>query len=313
MNKLSKIYIAGHEGLIGSALLNKLKNEGYKNLIYFDHSDLDLLDKNSVDTMFKLYKPKYVFLTAAKNGGFYSNNLKPGEYIYENIMIQTNIIEASRKFDVKKLIFLCSSNVYPKNVTQPIKEEFLFNGQLDSATSAYSMAKLAGIEMCKAYKKQYGSNFITAITCNVYGENDNFSLTDGQVIPIFIHKFYNAKINNISQVEVYGDGCSKREFIHSYDLADALLFLMKNYDSSVPINIGTNIDVSISFLAKMIKDITGFKGEIIWNRNLPTGINKKLLDSSNIKNLGWEPSIKLDAGIIQTYDWFIKNYNTLRK
>ena len=313
MNKLSKIYISGHTGLIGSALLNKLKDDKYENLIYFNQNDLDLLDKNSVDTMFRLYRPEYVFLTAARNGGIYSNNLKAGEYLYENITIQTNIIEASRKYDVKKLLFTSASSVYPKNSVQPIKEEYFLTGLLETSNNAYSIAKISGIEMCKAYRKQWGLNFISAIHCNVYGENDNFSIIDSHVLSSLMHKFYDAKLNNIPQVELWGDGTAKREFIHSDDLADALCFLMDKYNNPTQINIGVGYDVSISFLAKMLKDIMQYDGEIIWNKSYPNGTNRKLLDSSKIKNIGWEPKINLENGIKKTYKWFIDNYDNIRK
>lgn len=313
MNKTSKIYVAGHNGLVGSSIVRKLKEERYKNILTFNREELDLTDKSSTETMFRLYKPTYVFLTAAKVGGIHANNIESGEYFYDNIMIQTNVIEAAKKYGVKKLLFLASSSVYPKESFQPIKEEYLLSSYLDPIKSPYVTAKISGIEMCKAYRKQWGCNFISAISCNLYGPNDNFSLTDSHVIPAFIRKFYDAKINGIPQVEVWGDGSPNREFMYVDDLADALYFLMKNYDTSNHINVGSKIEVPIGFIAKMIKDIIEYEGDIIWNQEMPNGTLRKLLDSSKIEYLGWKSSISLEKGIKKTIKWFIQNYKNIRK
>lgn len=313
MKKHSKIYVAGHTGLVGSAILRKLKDEGHKNIIYFSHNELNLTDKKAVETMFQLYKPRYVFLAAAKVGGIYANNTQSGEYFYDNIMIQTNVIEAAKKNKVKKLIFLGSSCIYPKEAKQPIKEEYLMTAPLEITNSAYATAKIAGIEMCKAYRKQWGCDFISAMPCNLYGPNDNFSLMGSHVLPAFIRKFHDAKINNIPQVEVWGDGTPKREFLYVDDLADALYFLMKNYSEPGHINVGSGFDVPISFMAKMIKDIVGYNGDIIWNKEYPNGTMRKLMDVSKLQSLGWKATTRLEHGIKQTYDWFLENINTIRK
>jgi len=312
MKKNSKIYIAGHTGLIGSAIFNKLKEEKYKNIITFSHNELDLKESKDVETMFKLYKPQYVFITAAKSGNVHINNTQSGEYLYDNIMIQTNIMESARKNEIKKLIFLSSSGIYPKEIQQPLKEEYLMSGPIELINSAYTISKITGIEMCKAYRKQWGVNYITAILCNVYGPNDNFSL-ESHIIPTLIRKIYEAKLNNIPQIELWGDGSPKREFMHSDDAANALIYLMNNYNEKQHINVGTGYDVSLHFIAKMIKDIVNYKGDILWNKSYPNGISKKLMDSSLIKELGWEASISLEDGIKDTYNWFINNYKNLKK
>jgi len=313
MRRTSKIYVAGHNGLVGSAILRKLKEERHRNVFTFCHKDLDLTNKEDTETMFRLYRPTYVFLAAAKVGGIHANNTESGEYFYDNIMIQTNVIEAARKTGVKKLVFLGSSCIYPKEAPQPIKEEYLMTAPLEQTNSAYATAKIAGIEMCKAYRKQWGSNFISVMPCNLYGPNDNFSLMGSHVLPAFIRKFHDAKINNIPQVEVWGDGTPLREFMHVDDLADALYFLMQNYNDVSHINVGTGVDVPIKFLAKMIKDIVGYNGEIVWNPQYPNGTMKKLMDNSKIKSLGWEPSISLDKGITNSYEWFLENYKNIRQ
>lgn len=302
MNKNSRIYVAGHNGLVGSAIMRKLKNENHKNIIKFSHKELDLTNKVDVETMFRLYKPQYVFLAAAKVGGIHDNNTKSGEYFYDNITIQTNVIEAARKYGVKKLLFLGSSCIYPKEANQPIKEEYLMTAPLEPTNSAYATAKIAGIEMCKLYRKQWGSNFISIMPCNLYGPGDNFSLMGSHVLPAFIRKFHDAKINNIPQVEIWGDGTPLREFLHVDDLADAVYFLMKNYNEAQHINVGSGQDVPINFLAKMIKDIVGYKGQLIWNKEYPNGTPRKLLDINKIKELGWEPEISLEQGIKDTYE-----------
>lgn len=313
MEQNSRIFVAGHTGLVGSAIMRKLKDKGHRNIIVFNHKDLDLTDKVSTETMFRLYRPLYVFLAAARVGGINANNTQSGEFYYENIMIQTNVIEASRKYKTKKLLFLGSSCIYPKDAPQPIKEEYLMTSPLEQTNSGYATAKIAGIEMCKSYRKQWGCNFISVMPCNLYGPKDNFSLMDSHVLPAFIRKFHEAKISGIPRVEIWGDGTPKREFMHVDDGADALYFLMQNYDESTHINIGTGYDVSISFLAKMIKDIVDYKGELFWNKSYPNGTMQKLMDNSKIKSLGWEVEISLEKGIKETYEWLVENYKNIRK
>ncbi len=313
MKIMSKIFVAGHNGLVGSAIIRKLKEAGHKNILTFSHKELDLTNKEETETMFRLFKPSYVFLAAAKVGGIYANNSQSGEYFYENIMIQSNVLEAARKSGVKKLLFLGSSCIYPRECPQPIKEEYLMTAPLEQTNSAYATAKIAGIEMCKAYRKQYGCNFISAMPANLYGPNDSFALMGSHVLPAMIRKFHDAKTSGIKMVELWGDGTPKREFLHVNDLAEALLLLMEEYDSPLHINIGYSEDVPIKFLAKMIADIVGYTGEIYWNMEYPNGTPRKLLDSSKIEGLGWEPKITLDKGVQDTYKWFIDNYDNIRK
>lgn len=313
MKRTSKIYVAGHNGLVGSAIIRKLKEAGHRNILTFSHSELDLTNKSDTEAMFRLNKPSYVFLAAAKVGGIYANNSQSGEYFYENIMIQTNVMEAARKSGVKKLLFLGSSCIYPKDCPQPIKEEYLMSSPLEQTNSGYATAKIAGIEMCKAYRKQYGCNFISVMPTNLYGPGDNFALMGSHVLPAMIRKFHDAKIAGIKMVELWGDGTPKREFLHVDDLAEALMVLMENYDSPVHINVGYSEDVPIKFLAKMTADIVGYTGEIYWNLEYPNGTMRKLMDSSKIKELGWSPRITLDKGVQDTYKWFIDNYDNIRK
>ena len=313
MKKTSKIYVAGHNGLVGSAIVRKLKENGHRNIITFSHSELDLTNKGDTEAMFRLYKPTYVFLAAAKVGGIYANNSASGEFFYDNISIQTNVMEAARKSGTKKLLFLGSSCIYPRECPQPIKEEYLMSAPLEQTNSAYAIAKIAGIEMCKAYRKQYGSNFISVMPTNLYGPNDNFALMGSHVLPAMIRKFHDAKNSGIKMVELWGDGTPRREFLHVDDLASALTLLMEEYNSPVHINVGAGQDVPIKFLAKMIADIVGYDGELFWNMEYPNGNPQKLLDSSKIKELGWTPKISLDQGVQDTYKWFIDNYKDLRK
>lgn len=312
MRRTSKIYVAGHNGLVGSAIVRKLKDDGHKNIMTFSHDELDLTDKNATETMFRLYKPSYVFMAAAKVGGIHANNTQSGEFFYQNIMIQTNVIEAARKYGTKKLLFLGSSCIYPKECPQPIKEEYLMTAPLEITNSGYATAKIAGIEMCKSYRRQWGCNFISVMPCNLYGAGDNFSLMNSHVLPALIRKFHEAKLNGIPQVEVWGGGTPKREFLYVDDLAEALIFLMHNYNEPGHINVGAGYDVPINFLVKMIKDIIGYKGEIVWNKSYPNGTMQKLMDSSKIKEMGWEPQTDLEKGIKETYKWFVENYNNIR-
>jgi len=304
MDSLSKIYIAGHRGLVGSAIVRALKKQGYNNFILRTHSELDLLDQKSATDFFKKEKPEYVFLAAAKVGGIMANRTYPADFIYQNLQIQNNIIHHSYLNGVKKLLFLGSSCIYPKLCSQPIKEEYLLTGELEPTNEPYAIAKIAGIKMCPAYNKQYGTDFISVMPTNLYGSGDNFDLENSHVLPALIRKFHEAKINNQNEIVVWGTGAPKREFLHVDDLADACIFLMNNYDNSEIINIGTGEDISIKELAEMIKEITGFTGEINWDASKPNGTPRKLLDVGKLHNLGWKHQINLPDGILSVYEWY---------
>jgi GDP-L-fucose synthase len=308
MELCSKIWVAGHRGMVGSAIVRKLKELGYTNIITKDKSELDLLNQSGVEKFFNSETPEYVFLAAAKVGGIKANNERKGDFIYQNLMIQSNVINSSYKFGVKKLLFLGSSCIYPKFSQQPIKEEYLLSGELESTNDAYAIAKIAGIKMCQSYNSQWGTNFISAMPTNLYGFNDNYNLETSHVLPALIRKFHEAKVEGKSRVEIWGSGTPKREFLFVDDLADACLFLMKNYDNSEIINIGTGEDITIMDLAQLISKIVGFNGEIYFNRDMPDGTPKKLLDVSNLNNLGWKYKTSLNQGIEKTYQNFKDNY-----
>ena len=313
MEKTSKIYVAGHTGLVGSAIIRALRKEGYYNLITYPHKNCDLVDPNVVKWIFSTDKPEYVFLAAAKVGGINANETHSGEFIRDNILIQTHVIEAARIFNVKKLLFLGSSCIYPKFAQQPIKESYLLTSSLEPTNMGYTMAKIAGIEMCKLYRKQWGCNFISVMPANLYGEHDNFSFEDSHVFPAMIRKFYEAKINNIGTVQLWGTGYPKREFLYIDDLAEALIFLMNNYNDAMHINVGTGKDVSIRELAKMIGEVVDYKGLIKWDTSMPDGTPRKLLNVSKINKLGWKYKTSLEDGIQKTYKWFVDNYENARK
>ena len=313
ISKDSKIFLAGHKGLVGSAILKLLKKEDYTNIITKTRKELDLLDDNQVKTFFEEEKPDYVFLAAAKVGGIVANSNTPADFIYENLKIETNVIHNSYLAGVKKLLFLGSSCIYPKLAKQPIKEEYLLSNYLEESNIAYAVSKIAGIIMCQKYNEQYGTNFISAMPSNLYGPGDNFNLRDSHVLPALIRKFHNAKENNNNSVEVWGTGDPRREFIYIDDLAKACLFLMNNYDDSEIVNIGTGEDFSIKELAENIKSEVGFSGEIKWDTTKPDGTPRKLLDVSKLKDLGWQPSINLKEGISETYKWFLDNRDDIRE
>jgi GDP-L-fucose synthase len=307
MNKNSKIYIAGHLGLVGSAILRKLNKEGYTNLITKSRKELDLTDQKAVKDFFEKTKPEYVFLAAAKVGGIMANKTYPGEFISENLDIQNNIIKNSYIHGVKKLLFLGSSCIYPKLATQPIKEEYFMKGPLEPTNEAYAIAKIAGISMCQSYRKQYGADFISLMPTNLYGPGDNFTNERGHVIPALIRKFHDAKAKNLDEISAWGTGSAKREFLHSDDLADACVFLMKNYSSGDIINVGTGEDVTIKELTEKISKIVGFKGKIVWDTTKPDGAPRRLLDVEKLHTLGWKHHIELEKGLEETYEWFKKN------
>ena len=305
MNLDSRIYIAGHRGLVGSAIMRKLQSLGYKNFVTRTSKELDLTDQSEVAEFFQQEKPDYVFLTAAKVGGILANNTYPAEFIYDNIMIQSNIIHNSYQNGVKKLLFLGSSCIYPKFAPQPMKEEHLLTGELEPTNEPYAIAKITGIKMTQAYNRQYGTNYISVMPTNLYGPNDNFNLETSHVLPAMIRKFHEAKVKNSPEVILWGTGSPKREFLHVDDLADAVVFLMNNYDAQGIVNIGTGEDLTIKDLAEMIKDITGYQGKITWDSTKPDGTPRKLLDISRLKQAGWTYNIPLKEGICNTYKWYI--------
>lgn len=303
----SSIYVAGHRGLVGSAIQRILKRKGYKNIITRTRSELELLDSVSVKKFFSEVKPKYVFLAAAKVGGIYANNKFPADFIRENIVVQTNIIHESWKNDVEKLLFLGSSCIYPKLCPQPIKEEYLLSGQLETSNDAYAIAKIAGIKTCQSYNRQFGTKFISVMPTNLYGENDNFHPQNSHVLPALIRKFHEAKKTNSKSISIWGTGKARREFLFSDDLAEGLLFLMKNYKDDEIINIGFGQDLTILELAKIIQKVTDYNGELVFDSSRPDGTPQKILDSSKIFSLGWMPKTELIDGIDLVYKWFKKN------
>ncbi len=306
MDKHAKIYIAGHRGLVGTAILRKLMDHSYNNIVFRTSRELDLRNQEDVTAFFATEQPEYVFLAAAKVGGILANHTYPANFIYDNIMMQANIIHAAYQSKVKKLLFLGSSCIYPKLAPQPIKEEYLLTGELEPTNSSYAIAKIAGITMCQAYNRQYGTNFISVMPTNLYGPNDNFDLTSSHVLPALIRKFHEAKINHHPSVEIWGTGKPRREFLHVDDLADACLFLMNKYQDNQPINIGVGRDISIEDLATLIAVVVGYSGNIIYNKAMPDGTFRKLLDITKLKDLGWCPGIELEEGIRSTYLWYLK-------
>jgi GDP-L-fucose synthase len=306
MDKKSKIYIAGHTGLVGSSIVRKLKSEGYDNLVFRSMEELDLMDFNETRVFFETEKPEYVFQAAAKVGGILANSTKKAEFIYQNLQIQNNIIHNSYLSGVKKLLFLGSSCIYPKLCPQPIKEEYLLSGYLEETNDAYAVAKIAGIVMCRSYNEQYGTKFISAMPTNLYGYNDNFDLHNSHVLPALMRKFHEAKKNNSPFAEVWGSGSALREFLFVEDLADALLYLMNNYEGDDHINVGTGIDVSIKELASIIKKIVGFGGEIKFDTSKPDGTPRKLLDVTKLNKTGWKAKTSLEEGISLTYKWYVE-------
>ncbi len=307
MDKKDRIYIAGHRGMVGSAIKKKLEQEGFNNLLYKTSAELDLRNQSAVDSFFKLEKPDYVFLAAAKVGGILANDTFRADFIYENLMIETNIIHASWKAGVKKLMFLGSSCIYPKFAPQPLKEEYLLTGLLEHTNEPYAIAKIAGIKICDAYRAQYGCNYISVMPTNLYGPNDHYDLKNSHVLPALIRKFHEAKINNEPFVTIWGTGEPRREFLYVNDLAEACLFLMENYDEAGLINVGTGTDLSILELANLIKKITGYNGEIKKDISKPDGTPRKLMDVSKLKNMGWTAGIPLEEGIGMVYEEYLQS------
>lgn len=311
LGKKSKIYVAGHTGLLGSAIIKKLDESGYTNIIVRSHSELDLTDQKAVDEFFKHEKPEYVFLAAGLTGGIIANRTYPADFFNVNIEIQSNVFQSALKYDIKRLIFYGSSCIYPKNAIQPIKEEYLLSGQMEETSEAYASAKISGIIACKAYNNQYKSNrFISLIPNSIYGPNDNFDLENSHVLSALIRKIHEAKINGKDKVILWGSGNPRREFIFSEDAAAASIFIMsldEDYIKNTHYNIGTGIDYSIKELAEMISNIVGFKGNIEWDASKPDGVQRKLLDSSKFLSLGFNTAVSLEKGVQMTYDWYLKN------
>jgi len=311
MKKTSKIYIAGHRGLVGSAIIRNLEKNGYTNLITKTHSELDLLDSVAVSNFFKKEKPEFTFLAAAKVGGIHANDTYPADFIYQNLQIQNNIIHNAYLNNAKKLLFLGSSCIYPRECPQPIKEEYLLTGPLEPTNEAYAVAKIAGIKMCQSYNKQYSTKFISVMPTNLYGINDNFDLENSHVLPALLRKFHEAKLNNEPEVVMWGTGKPMREFLYVDDMADACIYLMNNYSDSEIVNIGTGEDVTIQELAQTISKVVGYDGEIVNDTSKPDGTPRKLLDVSKLHSLGWQHKISLKNGIKKTYDWFLKTQTSI--
>ncbi len=307
MNKTDKIYIAGHRGMVGSAIVRRLQKDGYDNIITRTSKEVDLKEQSAVRDFFKSEKPDVVVLAAAKVGGIHANNVYRAQFLYENLMIESNVIHSAHESGTKKLLFLGSSCIYPKLAPQPLKEESLLSGFLEQTNEPYAIAKIAGIKLAESYRRQYGSNFISAMPTNLYGPNDNYDLNNSHVLTALIRKCHTAKITSAPSVEVWGTGSPMREFLHVDDLADACFFLLQNYDEEMFVNIGTGVDLTIKELAEMIKDIVGYTGELKWNTEKPDGTPRKLMDVSRLHNLGWKHRIGLREGITAVYAEFAKS------
>lgn len=307
MDKNSKIYVAGHRGLVGSAIVRNLKDKGYNNIIFRTHEELDLENQQAVFEFFKQEKPEYVFLAAAKVGGINANNTYPADFIYNNLIMECNVIKAAHDNKVEKLLFLGSTCIYPKMAPQPIKEEYLLSGYLEPTNEAYAIAKIAGLEMCKFFKRQHGDNFISCMPTNLYGPNDNFDLKNSHVLPALIRKVHEAKERGDSNVEIWGTGKPLREFLYVDDMADACVFLMENYNGEEHVNIGTGEEISIKGLAELVKEVVGFNGELVFNSDMPDGTPRKLTDVSKLHELGWKHKVELKDGIEEAYNWYEEN------
>lgn len=305
MQKDSKIFVSGHGGMVGSAIVRNLKQKGYTNLILKSRTELDLLSQASVDSFFATEKPEFVFIASAKVGGIVANNTSRADFIYENLVIETNLIHSAYKYGVTKLLFLGSSCIYPKFAEQPISEDVLLTGQLEETNRPYAIAKIAGLEMVAAYRDQYGCDFISVMPTNLYGPHDNYDLQNSHVLPALIRKFHEAKVNNLPSVTVWGSGSPRREFLHVDDLADACVFLMETYSERDFLNIGTGIDISIKELVEMVKEVVGYAGEIDWDTTKPDGTPRKLLNVNKLQALGWKHKIDLKEGLGATYASFL--------
>ena len=310
MKSNSRIYVAGHRGLVGSAIIRSLKQRGFENLITRTHAELELMDAVAVKDFFEQAKPEYVFLAAAKVGGIHANSTYPADFMRENLIVQTNVIHESWRQGVVKLLFLGSSCIYPKLCPQPIKEEYLLSGELEKTNDAYALAKIAGIKTCQSYNQQHGTHFISAMPTNLYGVNDNFHPENSHVLPALIRRFHEAKLANVESISIWGTGTSRREFLHSNDLADAVLFLMENYDDSEIVNVGCGKDQTIKELAETIQEVVGYTGHLKFDSTRPDGTPQKILDISKINSLGWKPTISLREGLKQVYHWYTEQYHS---
>lgn len=306
MNQDSRIFVAGHRGLVGRAICRQLAEEGFRGVITRSRTELDLCDQRAVDGFFAAEKPEFVFLAAAKVGGILANSTYPAEFIYGNLALQTNVIHSAWKQGVKKLLFLGSSCVYPRAAPQPIREEYLLTGALEPTNQWYAVAKIAGIKMAQAYRRQYGFNAISAMPTNLYGPGDNFDLQNSHVLPALLRKFAQAQAAGDSEVVVWGTGTPRREFLHVYDLAAALVFMMQNYDAEEILNVGTGTDVSIAELAAIVQRVTGYEGKVVFDTTKPDGTPRKLLDVGQLTALGWKASIPLEEGIAATWEWYLR-------
>uniref|UniRef100_UPI004056CF9E GDP-L-fucose synthase family protein n=1 Tax=Acetatifactor sp. TaxID=1872090 RepID=UPI004056CF9E len=313
MNKQDKIYVAGHRGLVGSAIVRNLQAKGYNNIVGRTHAELDLTNQLAVQKFFEEERPDVVVLAAAKVGGINANNTQPAEFAYENMQIQCNVIKCCHDYKVKKLLFLGSTCIYPKMAEQPIVEDALLTGPLEETNEAYAIAKISGLEMCKFFKRQYGDDFISCMPTNLYGPYDNYDLNGSHVMPAMIRKFHEAKLNNAPSVELWGTGTPLREFLYSDDMADACVYLLENYSGEQHVNIGTGKEVSIKQLAELIKETVGYEGEIVWNTDMPDGTPRKLTDVSKLHALGWNHKIELEEGVKLAYQWFVDNIEQARK
>jgi GDP-L-fucose synthase len=306
-----RIYVAGHTGMVGSAICRRLRRAGYS--VVLPEKRVDLRDQQACLGLLEGLRPDWIFLAAARVGGIHANSVYPADFIYANLMIQTNILHAAYLHGVRKALFLGSSCIYPKSAPQPMKEDYLLSGYLEPTNQPYAVAKISGIVMAQAYNKQYGTNFISVMPSNLYGPNDNFDLENSHVIPALLRKIHEAKVSGAEFVEIWGTGNPRREFLHVDDLADACVFLMETYDSSEIVNIGSGEDIPVRELAVLIKDVVGFQGDMRFNPNMPDGTPRKLLDVSRINDLGWKPSISLREGLVATYDWYLENESHVRK
>lgn len=313
MDKDSKIYVAGHRGLVGSAIVRNLEKNGYINLILRTSKELNLTNQAAVNAFFEQEKPEYVFLAAARVGGIHANDTYPADFIRDNLQIETNVIDAAYRNNANKLLFLGSSCIYPKFAPQPMREEYLLTGELEPTNEWYAIAKIAGIKMCQAYRRQYGFNAISLMPTNLYGPGDNFNLENSHVMPALIRRFHEAKENNLPEVVIWGTGKPKREFLHVDDLADASVYLMNNYDEEQFINVGVGEDITIKELAEIIKEVVGFEGGLSFDTSKPDGTPRKLLDITKLVSLGWSANKSLIVGVEETYNWFLDNNNSIKK
>ena len=312
LNKNDKIYVAGHRGLVGSAIVRNLKSKGYENVIGRTHKELDLTNQAAVRDFFETEKPDVVVLAAAKVGGINANNTTPAEFAYENMQIQCNVIECCHRYHVKKLLFLGSTCIYPRMAPQPIPEDALLTGPLETTNEAYAIAKISGLEMCKFYKRQYGDDFISCMPTNLYGPHDNYDLSGSHVMPAMIRKFHEAKVNGAPSVELWGTGTPLREFLYVDDMADACVFLLENYSGEQHVNIGTGKGVTIRQLAETVKEVVGYQGDIVWNKDMPDGTPRKLTDVTKLHGLGWTHKVELKEGVELAYQWFKDNVENAR-